>query len=536
MMNLEVEKKIIKSINLLLTPDEYCSEFGLDDINRRVNFSKSAHLIKAIEIFRKAKEFELSLECSKYLVQFHAESPISFQRLIQDYLACDFISDALNTAIRAIKKFEDDPGLLMLTSNAYRANGQIEHALKYSLHLRNKHPDLPAGYYCTAQNMATLGRLRDAKNTIQSLIDSIDSPLSRELTRDFYRDIGLRNRAKKISFQIANEFPLLDNHRQCAVDLLVLGQIERFYRYSRKKNLINNDIDKKYFSSIISTDFAMNLSKPISRSWRSLSSQHKIYNHYNDQCFNKYPDEIAKDDQVSPWLCIIHVGKCAGETVIKTLRRSLPSLRMRIIEYHVFDSNILIAQLLKLSQSMSNIEIIFCTRDPLERWISAFNWDYYTYKLNRHYYCPSSIVRLFDIYSSSKELAQGMHNGDKEAFMLANARHFIFGHMTMGQSWYLPKKLINTINQSQAYIIRTENIVKDLQLCLHRLVNKYPNLIAHQNAYVPKFKNSLNFRADFKFALSCDLTQKERLAILQHISEDEIVNQMMTTEFLTNSE
>ena len=100
----------------------------------------------------------------------------------------------------------------------------------------------------------------------------------------------------------------------------------------------------------------------------------------------------------------------------------------------------------------------------------------------------------------------------------------------------LPKKLINTINQSQAYIIRTENIVKDLQHCLHRLVNKYPNLIAHQNAHVPKFKNSLNFRADFKFALSCDLTQKERLAILQHISEDEIVNQMMTTEFLTNSE
>ena len=533
MMSFENEKNLVRLINKLLASKEYLREFHLDDIYREVDFSKPVHLIKAIEIFRKADELELSLECSRQLVQVHGETPISYQRLIQDYLTLDFAGEALKMAIEAHNKFPEDPGILMLTTNACRANGKLKDALKYSSYLLEKHPSLPAGYYCVAKIMVDLGRLREAKKTIRNLTDLIKIPLSMELARDFYRSIGLRQRSKRISFKIANAFPSLENYRQVAIDLLVLGKVQRFYRYTKKNKLIINDTDKKYFDDLLSTNFAMNLSNPLTPSWRTLSGKHKIYNHYNDLSFNKYPNEIAKDDQGTPWLCIIHVGKCAGETVIKTLRRSLPTLSRRIIEYHIFDSNILINQLIELSQTMPNIEIIFCTRDPLERWISSFNWDYYTYKFNRHYYCPADILSLFDFYPNSKMLARGLYNGEKKAIMLSKSKHFIFGHMAMGQSWYLPKSLIHTINQNQGYVVRTESIEYDLKFCIQRLVNKYPEILCLPHKInVPKLKNSQNFRADFPFTLSCDLTQKEREALLNHVSEDSEVNKLMSSQFL----
>ena len=537
MMSFKDEKNLVRLINKLLASKECLSEFQLDNLNREVDFSKPAHLIKAIEIFRKANEFESSLECSRYLVKLHGEFPASYQRLIQDYLTLDFVGEALKTAIEAHNKFSEDPGILMLASNACRANGKLKDALKYSSYLLEKHPSLPAGYYCVAKIMVDLGRLREAKKTIRNLTDLIKLPLSMELARDFYRSIGLRQRARRISSEIANSFPSLENYRQAAIDILVIGNLQRFYRYTKKHKLIINETDKKYFDNILSTNFAMNLSKPLTPSWRTLSGKHKIFDHYNDPRFNKYPNEISKDDQQIPWLCVVHVGKCAGETVIKTLRRSLPTLSQRIIEYHIFDSNLLINQLLELSKKMPNIEIIFCTRDPLERWISSFNWDYYLYKFNRHYYCPSDILNLFDFYPNSKMLARGLYNGEKEAIMLSKSKHFIFGHMAMGQSWYLPKRLIHKINLHQGYVVRTESIEYDLKFCIHRLVNKYPEILRMpRNINVLKFKNSQKFRADFTFTLSCDLTQIEREAVLHYVSEDSEVNKLMSSQFLFGHE
>ena len=132
MMSFKDEKNLVRLINKLLASKECLSEFQLDNLNREVDFSKPAHLIKAIEIFRKANEFESSLECSRYLVKVHGELPASYQRLIQDYLTLDLVGEALKTAIEAHNKFSEDPGILMLASNACRANGKLKDALKYS--------------------------------------------------------------------------------------------------------------------------------------------------------------------------------------------------------------------------------------------------------------------------------------------------------------------------------------------------------------------------------------------------------------------
>ena len=134
-------------------------------------------------------------------------------------------------------------------------------------------------------------------------------------------------------------------------------------------------------------------------------------------------------------------------------------------------------------------------------------------------------------------LARGLYNRERDALKLSESKHFAFGHMAMGQSWYLPKNLIEKINKSQTYIIRLENIEIDLKHCIQRLKNRYSEYIdCPRNVSVQKLKNSQNFRSNFSFTKSKDFTQKERDAVLQHVSEDTVVNQIMTTQFLFDSE
>ena len=124
---------------------------------------------------------------------------------------------------------------------------------------------------------------------------------SMELARDFYRDIGLRNKAKLISMKIAKDSPSFETNRELAMDLLVLGNTKRFFGFAKKKNLINNEVHAKYFDDLISKGFAMNLSKPLNQSWRSLSVQYKVFEHFNDPTFNKFPSEIDQDTNQLPW-------------------------------------------------------------------------------------------------------------------------------------------------------------------------------------------------------------------------------------------
>ena len=131
-MSSETDQKLLRSINRLLASKECATEFQLDSTNQKIDFSLPENLLKAIEICRSAKEFELSLECSERLSKLNPDSPLGFQRLIQDYLILDRIAEAFNIAIAAVEKFHDDPGMLLLTNNIYRSKNQPEHALVYS--------------------------------------------------------------------------------------------------------------------------------------------------------------------------------------------------------------------------------------------------------------------------------------------------------------------------------------------------------------------------------------------------------------------
>ena len=51
----------------------------IDSTNQKIDFSLPENLLKAIEICRSAKEFELSLECLKRLSKLNPDSPLDFK-------------------------------------------------------------------------------------------------------------------------------------------------------------------------------------------------------------------------------------------------------------------------------------------------------------------------------------------------------------------------------------------------------------------------------------------------------------------------
>ena len=106
----------------------------------------------------------------------------------------------------------------------------------------------------------------------------------------------------------------------------------------------------------------------------------------------------------------------------------------------------------------------------------------------------------------------------------------------MGQSWYLPKSLIESFQEIQMHVIRAENIRQDLSFSVKQLVNKYGNLIESvDDIYIPVLKDSKYFRANHSFSLIGDLSSEESEAVIQHLSEDMEVNKIMTERFALNS-
>ena len=101
--------------------------------------------------------------------------------------------------------------------------------------------------------------------------------------------------------------------------------------------------------------------------------------------------------------------------------------------------------------------------------------------------------------------------------------------MAMGQSWYLPKSLIESFQEIQMHVIRTENIRQDLLSSVKQLTYKYGNLIEPvHDINIPVLKDSKHFRANHSFGLVGDLSSEESEAVIQHLSEDMEVNKIMT--------
>jgi hypothetical protein len=154
-------------------------------------------------------------------------------------------------------------------------------------------------------------------------------------------------------------------------------------------------------------------------------------------------------------ILFIHVGKCAG-TSIKTSLSELIFGNYIIHEMHCFDANQRIADVVE--NDAGQVEYLICTRNPITRFVSAFNWDKHSMYLSGML-TGTDEADAFSRFKTIHDLLHGLQSMDHaEMLSAATIATSEVLHMGMSQSWYTPTEIVERLPPSRTTIIDTQSI------------------------------------------------------------------------------
>ena len=219
--------------------------------------------------------------------------------------------------------------------------------------------------------------------------------------------------------------------------------------------------------------------------------------------------------------------------MLNTLQNNITKKKARIIEFHIFDADMILPAFFQTTLQCTNIHWIILTRDPLTRWISAFNWDKHIFSINSHLYCHAHFKHLMQKYKNAKRLIKGLIKNKEAAFELSSFHHLACGHMRMGQAWYLERFPIDKLSASQTSVIRTEHIAYDYERCIHDLENRFPCLKTNHKTDVNRTKSNYQncYRHD-RFTKVNDLTIDEINFMKKFLSNDYTYHNQIIQKYL----
>ena len=331
---------------------------------------------------------------------------------------------------------------------------------------------------------------------------------------------------------MCNRFGKTDlNLLEEASDLIALGHLKD----SRLTKLPSTVCDRTQIESTIKFLLEEKTHSVIPPNTRSTLSALKVYSHFNKDFNPIHIDTGSLQEQIV--ICVIHIGKCAGESILNTLQNNITKKKARIIEFHIFDADMILPAFFHTTLQCTNIHWIILTRDPLTRWISAFNWDKHIFSINSHLYCHAHFKHLMQKYKNAKKLIKGLIRNKEAAFELSSFHHLACGHMQMGQAWYLERFPIDKLSTSQTSVIRTEHIAYDYERCIHDLENRFPCLKTNHKTDIDRTKSNYQncYRHD-RFTKVNDLTIDEINFMKNFLSNDYTYhNQIIQKYLVTNS-
>ena len=272
----------------------------------------------------------------------------------------------------------------------------------------------------------------------------------------------------------------------------------------------------------------LNMSQKLSNHERQLIKRYDLYYHLSLPNFNPtqagLEHRLASHDKII--LLVIHIGKCAGESIIAALEETFSPSDVEIIEYHTFDSNILIKESLPLlDKNPDRIHMLICTHNPRDRWISSFNWDHHTFCLSNQFYCPDRVIQLHRQYCSALGLTDGLMRDEIEAHELANFKHLAYGHMAKGISWHLPNDIFEDLPKQHVSTINVETIQKDFERCVHTITKIFEQLGEKKATAIPKTKH--NYQQWYKpgtFSSVKQFSDVKRLFHDRYLSDDHSIH------------
>ncbi len=184
-------------------------------------------------------------------------------------------------------------------------------------------------------------------------------------------------------------------------------------------------------------------------------------------------------------IVMIHVGKCAGSSVILSLSRALTD-RYVMYEMHTDVATRIIRD--TLASKDEEFIYLIMLRDPIARFVSAYDWDKHSIFLAGRVRNP--VFRAhFEEFTNVDMLARALSSED--GAQAERALEFAqFGHMGMGQAWYMPPDVVEALPAGRSFLCETETLDRDLQRFAGLMDSRY----LEQRLQIPRDK------ADYKNA------------------------------------
>ena len=483
-------------------------------------------LTAGIDAARRSQQIRQSLNFAKRLLHSCPDNPTGFIRASQDLLKLGQHEKALNTVQDGFTHHPEHPQLLTTAIHAARALAKTEIALNFARALIKAEPNNPTGYINASQELVELGQPEAGLELMEQLQQKrAGDHKYLESIRRLHRFLGDRSKsleASRILFKTTEETPT-----ELISDLIALHQTQEALAMAQHHNLLSETEALELLNTLDSSQGQPTIKKNIRKSINALG----IFPHFKSENFN--PSELNQNEhKEKATICVIHTGKCAGESVIESLKKSFAKSQARIIEYHVFDSNNILKNAITATANNNSFHWVVLTRNPVSRWISAFNWDYHLYHLNQYFFCHDQAKKGLSLYSDCLALSRGISEKKDEAIRLSKFNHLAFGHMAMGQAWYLTEDLINHMRPSTTSLIRTESIETDFQQCIQKITSQFSFLEASSIKIIHTKNRFQNRYKAGTFKTISDFNKKEIKALEEHLSDDHHIEKLLLKRFI----
>lgn len=163
------------------------------------------------------------------------------------------------------------------------------------------------------------------------------------------------------------------------------------------------------------------------------------------------PNKVSTDSRFT----LIHVGKCAGQTVNKFLEHNdvkVDRVHARIPDIHRFEHD----------------GVLVVLRDPISRVISAFNWRHpSTRPPDGRHCCPHmdhnpSELAFYSCFDHANDFAEAL---DDDSFCGRMARDVLKNHtkhIGMGYEYYFPEDVMSAMKTHRVFTLHQEWLAQDL--------------------------------------------------------------------------
>ncbi|WP_096788037.1 hypothetical protein [Rhodobacter sp. CZR27] len=177
---------------------------------------------------------------------------------------------------------------------------------------------------------------------------------------------------------------------------------------------------------------------------------------------------------------LVHVGKCGGESVIRALSPQVRNLSV----HHVGEANQDIARAV-LRREAEDVFIVL-TRDPVSRFVSAFEWDLHSKSIGGDGVQMKNAqwARVFRNFQTANDLAEALTSPDDARRQVA---HFALRgsklHLQFDLGWYLPPHIAAELPAGRTHLVRTERMEQDLRAFMASQGMTFAGVPVTKNSY-----------------------------------------------------